>query len=107
MFKADAKCGATGHLPNGRVHPGSQRDSASRRRCNAYAKDAADLHLHATTMAHDSSVTSALEAVSSCPRQKYRRPVKDLSYEVASQVRAYLDHQSCTLPLPWPCPQVV
>jgi hypothetical protein len=52
-------------------------------------------------MAHDSSISSALEAVSSCPRQQYRRPVKELSYEVASQVRAYLDHQSCTLPLPW------
>ncbi|KAF9741116.1 hypothetical protein PMIN06_008345 [Paraphaeosphaeria minitans] len=45
-------------------------------------------------MAHANSVSSALEAVSICPRQQYRRPVKDLSFEVASHVRAYLDHQS-------------
>ncbi|OAG12419.1 uncharacterized protein CC84DRAFT_1079705 [Paraphaeosphaeria sporulosa] len=45
-------------------------------------------------MAHGNSVSSALEAVSICPRQQYRRPVKELSFEVASHVRAYLDHQS-------------
>lgn len=46
-------------------------------------------------MANGHSVSSAIEAVSICPRQQYRRPVKDLSFEVASHVRAYLDHQSC------------
>ncbi|KAJ4359461.1 uncharacterized protein N0V89_000015 [Didymosphaeria variabile] len=44
-------------------------------------------------MANGNSVDRALEAVSICPRQQYRRPVKDLSYEVASHVQAYLDHQ--------------
>ncbi|KAL1594625.1 hypothetical protein SLS60_010386 [Paraconiothyrium brasiliense] len=44
-------------------------------------------------MANGNSVNRALEAVSICPRQQYRRPVKDLSFEVASHVRAYLDHQ--------------
>ncbi|KAF2449142.1 hypothetical protein P171DRAFT_480250 [Karstenula rhodostoma CBS 690.94] len=45
-------------------------------------------------MTHGSSVSSALEAVSICPRQQYRRPVKDLSFAIASHVRAYIDHQS-------------
>lgn len=61
--------------------------------------------IHATTMVHNGSIAhsvGAFDAVSICPRQQIHRPVKELSYELASHVSAYLDHQRCMLPLSRP-----
>lgn len=60
-------------------------------------------HTIAVVMAPNGSAagpSKALEAVSLCPRQQMHRPVKQLSYEVANHVNAYLDNQRCMLPLP-------